>query len=293
MNPAPAPRSSLWLRLIAALPQRLLYGFASLLALIAFRLVRYRHRVVRENLSIAFPEFDTAALRDVMRRFYAGYADVLVELVMAVRMSPEAVRERVAIRNLDRVREPIAQGTPVLLLAAHQCNWEWMLLALSLELGHPLDAAYKPLVDPWADREMRVIRQRFGARLVPAQEILGDVLGRNKVPRAIAMVADQEPVTSDRKHWVRFLNRESAFFLGGEEIVRKFKYPALFIRMRRLARGRYEMDFEPLVETGEPLAPGEFTERYARMIEAQIRAAPADWPWNHKRWKLRRPLYGG
>jgi KDO2-lipid IV(A) lauroyltransferase len=292
MSPDPLPRSSVWLRLVAALPQWLLYGFASLLAFIAFRVVHYRDRVVRENLTIAFPGIDAAALRDLMRRFYAGYADVLVELAMAVRLRPEAIRERVTIRNLDRVRERIAAGRPVLLVAAHQCNWEWMLLALSLELGYPLDAAYKPLVDPWADREMKILRTRFGARLVPAQELLGDVLRRNKVLRAIAMVGDQEPVTSDRKHWVRFLNRDSAFFLGGEEIARKFKYAALFIRMRRVARGRYEMDFEPLCEAGEALAPGEFTERYARMVEAQIREAPADWPWNHKRWKLRKPLYG-
>ncbi len=291
MTRDPSPRSSVWLRLAATLPQPLLYGFASLLAFLAFRVLRYRERVVRENLTIAFPEFGADALRDVMRRFYAGYADVLVELVMAVRLGPEVFRERVAIRNLDRVRERIAAGRPVVLVAAHQCNWEWMLLALSLELGYPLDAAYKPLVDTWADRQMKIIRTRFGARLVPAPDLLADVLRRTKVLRAIAMVADQEPVTSDRKHWVRFLNRESAFFLGAEEIVRKFKYAALFIRMRRVARGRYEMDFESLCEAGEVLAPGEFTERYARMVEAQIRAAPADWPWNHKRWKLRKPLY--
>jgi len=27
------------------------------------------------------------------------------------------------------------------------------------------------------------------------------------------------------------------------------------------------------------------------MVEEQIRAAPADWPWSHKRWKLKKPLY--
>ena len=27
-------------------------------------------------------------------------------------------------------------------------------------------------------------------------------------------------------------------------------------------------------------------------VEEQIRAAPADWPWSHKRWKLKKPLYG-
>jgi lauroyl/myristoyl acyltransferase len=27
------------------------------------------------------------------------------------------------------------------------------------------------------------------------------------------------------------------------------------------------------------------------MVERQIHAAPADWPWSHKRWKLKKPLY--
>ena len=71
------------------------------------------------------------------------------------------------------MRAALASGTPVLLVAAHQCNWEWMLLALSLELGYPLEAAYKPLVDGWAQREMLKARSRFGAQLVPAQDLLG------------------------------------------------------------------------------------------------------------------------
>jgi KDO2-lipid IV(A) lauroyltransferase len=52
------------------------------------------------------------------------------------------------------------------------------------------------------------------------------------------------------------------------------------------------VEFVPLAGAGEQLPPGEFTTRYARLVEAQIREAPADWPWSHKRWKLKKPLYG-
>jgi KDO2-lipid IV(A) lauroyltransferase len=166
-----------------------------------------------------------------------------------------------------------------------------MLLGLSTQLGIPLDAAYKPLIDNWAEIEMRKLRGRFGARLIPAQELLGDIIKQRGAPRAIAMVADQEPVSSERKQWIRFLNRDTAFFLGPEEITRTTRYAAFFLRLRRLARGRYEVEFVKLVEAGEQLPPGEFTARYARLVEEQIRAAPADWPWSHKRWKLKKPLY--
>jgi KDO2-lipid IV(A) lauroyltransferase len=167
-----------------------------------------------------------------------------------------------------------------------------MLLSLSLELGYPLDAAYKPLVDPWAEREMLSVRTRFGARLVPAQGLLGDVIKRGKVVRAIAMVADQEPRTSEHKHWARFLNRDTAFYVGAEELARVTRLAVFFVGMRRVARGRYEIELTPLAGRGESLPGGELTERYVRKVEAQIRAAPADWPWSHKRWKLKKSLYG-
>jgi len=162
----------------------------------------------------------------------------------------------------------------------------------SRELGFPLDAAYKPLVDSWAEREMKKLRTRFGSRMVPAKELLPDILKRREVVRAIAMVADQEPTTSERKHWTRFLNRDTAFYMGPEEIARVTRFPTFFIQMRRVKRGYYEMELQTLSELGQTLQTGDLTERYARLVEAQIRAAPPDWPWSHKRWKLKRNLYG-
>jgi KDO2-lipid IV(A) lauroyltransferase len=207
-------------------------------------------------------------------------------------MAPEEIRRRVRIVNLEAPRALLAQGKSVLCVAAHQCNWEWMLLGFSLELGFPVDAAYKPLVDPWAEREMKTVRSRFGCRLIPAKELLPDIIKRRAVTRAIAMVADQEPTTSEHKHWTRFLNRDTAFYMGPEEIARVTRLPVLFIAMRRVSRGYYEMAFEPLSQLDEKLAPGELSERYARRVEQQIREAPADWPWSHKRWKLKKSVYG-
>jgi Kdo2-lipid IVA lauroyltransferase/acyltransferase len=285
-------RSIWWLRLAAALPLRALYALATLIGWLTYRMFPYREQVVRENLGIAFPELDEAGLRALMRRYYTGFAQVLVEIVKAVSLSAEKLAAHVAIANIELVRQPLSEGTPVIIVAAHQCNWEWFQLALSHELGFPLDAAYKPLVNPWAEREMFTLRSRFGSRLVPADALLADILKRREVVRAICMIADQEPTKSEHKHWLRFLNRDTAFFLGTEEIARVTRYPVYFAAMRRIARGRYLMAFTHLAAAGETLAAGALTERYAQRVEAQIRAAPADWPWSHKRWRLKKSLYG-
>jgi Kdo2-lipid IVA lauroyltransferase/acyltransferase len=288
---ASPPPSAWWVRLVSHLPFALLYGVAGLLGWLAYRVFPYRDAVVRENLSRAFPEVDEAGMRLIRRRYYAGFAEVLVEVIKSATLPPEEIRRRVRIVGLEQPRAWLAQGQSVLLAAAHQGNWEWMLLALSLELGFPLDAAYKPLVDSWAEREMKKVRSRFGSRLIPAKELLADIIRRGRVVRAVAMVADQEPTTSEHKHWTRFLNRDTAFFMGPEEIARVTRFPVFFLGMRRTARGFYELSFVPLCSPGESLRTGELTERYVRLVEQQIREAPSDWPWSHKRWKLRKSLY--
>jgi KDO2-lipid IV(A) lauroyltransferase len=286
-------RSAWWARLVALVPLSLLYGFAGLIGWLTGRLFPHRVHVVRENLTRAFPHYDEATLRGVIHAYYSNFAQVLVEVVKAVRLKPEEFRRRVRITNLAPVRELLAQGQPVLLVAAHQCNWEWLLLALAAELEYPVDAAYKPLVNSWAEREMKKLRTRFGSRLVPAQDLLADIIKRRGVPRVIAMVADQEPTTSEHKYWTRFLNRDTAFYLGPEEIARVTHFPVFFLGLRRVRRGFYEVSLTALTTADERPPSGTVTERYARLVEAQIHDSPPDWPWSHKRWKLRKSLYSG
>jgi Kdo2-lipid IVA lauroyltransferase/acyltransferase len=281
----------LWIRVISRLPWPLLYGCGAALAVIVHRLLRYRLAVVRANIGSCLPELERGAQREVERLYYRRLGELFAEVIKSATMRPEELDRRVALRDLQVVRAELDAGRAVLIVAAHQCNWEWLLLALSLRLGSPLDAAYKPLHDARAERLMRALRGRFGSTLVPAKELLGRILTRRSA-RALAMVADQEPVTSDYKWWTQFLGKPTAFYMGPEKIAQATRCAVVFASMRRIERGRYLVAFERLSSESSPLPPGEITERYARRVEAQVRASPEDWTWSHRRWKLKRPVYG-
>jgi KDO2-lipid IV(A) lauroyltransferase len=66
-------------------------------------------------------------------------------------------------------------------------------------------------------------------------------------------------------------------------------YAAFFIAMRRNRRGHYTLEVQQISAANEGLDPPVFTQRYAALVEAQIRASPADWTWLHRRWKFERP----
>jgi KDO2-lipid IV(A) lauroyltransferase len=268
-----------------------LYGLTGLLVFVAHRLLRMKLGVIRENIAACFPQLEARARARMVTGHYGQIGQMIAEVIKGATLSRQSFMQKVQMRNLALPQGLLAQGRPVLLVAAHQGNWEWVLQALALQLGYPLDVGYKPIKSPWAESAMNAIRRRFGAHLVPAKELLADMLRRRNIVRGIAMLADQEPTTSDHKHWVTFLGRDTAFYMGPEQMARAARYAAVFVALRRTSRGHYEIEFSELSASGEQLAPGEFTARYARLVEKEILAAPTDWTWGHRRWKLKRGLY--
>jgi len=283
--------ASWWVRVLARIPLAALYGVAHLVAWMAYRVVPYRKQLVQASLATAFPELSERQLRAVRRRYYLRFAQMAVELVKASALAPAEIRRRVRIVNLEEPQALLAQGQSS---AAHRRS----PVQLGMDAARPVPRARLParcrlqavgerLGGARDEEAAHPLRQPLGAR----EELLLDILRRHGVVRAIAMVADQEPTTSERRYWTGFLNRDTAFYMGPEEIARVTRFPVFFIAMRRRARGYYEMEFLPLAAAGGAMPPGALTERYARLVEAQIHAAPPDWLWSHKRWKLKKSLY--
>jgi KDO2-lipid IV(A) lauroyltransferase len=262
---------------------RLCYVLAGLGARLAFRVLRLRLGVVRDNLQRSFPDWPRARLRDVEREFVRRQGEVAAELLYATRIAADELRVRVTITNPEALAAAGAPR-PIILVGAHHCNAEWMVQRVSLELGERLVALYKPQRNARADRWLRRLRTRFGARLVSAKAVLQE-LARMRNVGAIGLLADQVPRTSPEKQWLTFLGRETAFYMGPELLGRALRAQVCLIRMRRRARGCYEITFEPLNAPGEKLPHGELTARYARGLEAWIREDPAGWWWTHRRWK--------
>jgi KDO2-lipid IV(A) lauroyltransferase len=278
-----------WLRALGRVPLPVMYALAGAMAFLMRDVLRYRVAVARANLAAALPMLDADSRRRILRRHYDSLASVLFELPRLASMSAEELQARMTLPDMPGVREELARGTPVLVLAAHQGNWEWLLQALALGFGAPFLAAYKPPHSEGADRLMLGVRERFGTRMVPGKRLLREVLRRRGTAHAIGMVADQVPTSSPGRVWLEFFGRETAFFPGPAEIAKAGRYSVYFLALRRLRRGYYETRFEPIAAAGEDLDVPTLIRRYAARVEALVREHPEDWAWTHRRWKLEPP----
>jgi len=280
------------IKFLSRLPMRVLYAFSGFLYFLAYYIVRHRHQVISDQLAKVFPDKSAAERTVIHKRFLRNFCDVMVEVLKSASMSAPDMSKHVRILNLSLAHDYLAAGQSVMFVTSHLCNWEWLLQGVAAQLGYPIDAAYKPLHDQWAERLMLGIRSRFGARLIPAKELLADFLRRRAVIRVVAMNADQAPVSTDKRFWTQFLGQETAFYVGAEQIARATRLPMMYLVMRRVSRGYYDVEIKQLWDGRETVQPNAITERYARACEIDVLESPADWLWSYRRWRLQKPLYG-
>jgi Kdo2-lipid IVA lauroyltransferase/acyltransferase len=280
------------IKLLSRLPWALLYALGGFLYFLAYYVVHHREHVIREQLEKVYPQASVAQRTAIHKQYLRNFCDVLIEVLKSVSMTADEMRRRMRVTNIEEVRKYLDAGQSVMLITSHMGNWEWLLHGATLQLGYPLDAAYKPLRDAWAERLMLKARTRFGARLVPAKELLADFLRRRGITRALAMNADQAPLSTDQRFWTKFLGQDTAFYIGAEQIARATRLPVIYVRVRRVRRSHYEIEYQTLWDGRERVEPNQVTERYARTCEKDVLESPADWLWSYRRWRLKKPLYG-
>lgn len=273
-----------FLNMIARLPDRALYFLANILAWILRCIVRYRRDTINRNLSLAFPEKSAADRAAIEKKFYLHLADVAVEILMLSRMSPKQLLQRIEIVGIEYLHACVDNNQSMLLLSAHQGNWEWMLTAFASALNCPLDALYRPLHNQEMDGFFMTIRARFGANMIPAEKAARVILKLRREVHAFGILGDQNPRRKDEKYWAMFMGVETPVVIGPERIAKLTGYPLFYIATERMARGRYRIVVTPLAEApygGE----GDISQKYMSAVESHIRSQPESWMWSHHRWR--------
>ncbi|MER2996376.1 lysophospholipid acyltransferase family protein [Pontibacter populi] len=277
----------LLLKGLSLLPLPVLYLLSDVLYFIVYHVIGYRKKVVLNNLRNSFPEKSEGEIQTIAKAFYRQFTDVVVEILKLRTMSRAEMQRRIVFANQELLDDFVKTGTPVITMGSHSCNWEWVLPAGVVQFSFPADGIYKPLNNPFFEDFMLKTRSQLGARLIKMKDTLRDFAAHRHVPRVIAMLSDQTPLKSEITFWTTFLNQDTPFYEGAEKLAKKFRYPVLFLDIKRTKRGHYTLTFETISDGTSDTVP--ITEIFAQKLEASIRRAPADYLWTHKRWKHKRP----
>lgn len=271
--------------LFALLPFWLLYRLSDLLSLLLEWPFSYRQTVINQNLRRSFPDKMEAEIKELRKAFYRNFADIIVESIKSLHIRESALRKRFKLKNPEVFEKLRQQEKGVIMVMGHQCNFEWVAMAIPLCVKQPCFAVYHPLKNRRFNRTIVKIRQQFGLELFRMKNTYPFMLGNKADAPLYVFMADQSPHKGKIRYRTPFLNQNTPVHLGVENLSKKCDLAIVFLSIERVKRGHYLTEAELLFADAIHTEQYEITERHVAALESMIKNDPANWLWSHKRWK--------
>jgi KDO2-lipid IV(A) lauroyltransferase len=276
--------------LIALLPFPVFYKLSDFAFFILNRVIGYRKGVVNANLKNAFPEKCQEEIDEIGRAYFKYMCDLFLETFKTLVISKAEMNKRCTMNEDSKAlfERYYTENKSVIIVMGHFGNWEWGGNCFGLSCKQQLYVIYHPLSNPYFNSLICSIRNRFGNKLIAMKDTFKDMLQNKSSVTATAFIADQTP-HPEAAYWTTFLNQDTPVFKGTEKIARKLNLPVVYVKVKRVGRGYYELFAETLFETPKDTLEGEITEAHTKRLERDIVEQPETWLWSHRRWKHKRP----
>ncbi len=280
----------LWF-LLSLLPLKFLYLLSDILRPIVHYIIRYRLKVVRKNLLLAFPEKTEMERKKIENNFYAFFCDYVIETIKLFSISKKQLMNRMQFIGVDKMIDDLKTSGKDLCFVylGHFGNWEWIasLPYWSTDSNVRFGQIYHPLRNNTMDQLFLKVRGRFNGDNIPMKATLRHIvkLKQDGQKMIIGFISDQLPKWNSIHHFSTFFSQDTAVFTGTEQIGKQFDTLFYYGEIRHPKRGYYQCEFKKI--TGNPSSIPDFqiTDIYMNLLEKNIRNIPYIWLWSHDRWK--------
>ncbi len=272
--------------LLSRLPMRILYIKSDIFFFIVYYIIRYRKKVVLDNLKLSFPEKSNEELKLMSKKFFKHFMDLVMESVKAFSISEKQILKRYTYKNPELVNTLFKQGKSIALVGAHQANWEWSI-SLPLVLDQPITGAYTKLNNKYFEKAVRDSREKFGVIGVKTSETVKRMQYNvaNKIQAAYILLSDQSPQPHKTFYWREFFNIKVPVHTGAEMLSKKFDLVVVNYLTKKVKRGYYETEFQLITDSPKEFENYQITDKYIDLTEKNILQQPELYLWSHKRYK--------
>jgi Kdo2-lipid IVA lauroyltransferase/acyltransferase len=240
--------------------------------------LKYRSRIINENVNKIFPNFDENEKSKVIKKYYRQLSVYILESIFAY-FGPEAkVLDKVVMQENVQLCEAYADNKKIIILSGHYGNWELISMALPHMLKMNIYGVYKKLSSPFFEKLILSKRSRFGLNLVEMKEVI-TLFNKMKGEAFITLlIADQSPAVGEEGKVVSFLGQQTMFYQGAALLQKRYN-AKVFYQKVDIKNGIYYVSFIEIYSN--------VIEEFAQALEKDIYHKPELWLWSHNRWKHR------
>jgi KDO2-lipid IV(A) lauroyltransferase len=267
------------------MPLWIIYLLSDVFYLMIRFIIPYRKKVVHQNIINSFPDKTEEEHKLIAKKFYRYFANLFAESVKNLTISERNLRKRLSVKNPEVMEELYKEGREVLLISSHYNNWEFLINGQSLLFDFQAVGIGMPLSNKFWDKKLNERRERYGMKVVNAQNYKEVLKTFEGTPTATLILNDQSPGKNENCYWTNFLGQETAFYFGAEILANQNNSAVVNATIDRVKRGYYEITLQLITKTPREEDYGFITGTYIDMLEKDILQNPEYWLWSHKRWK--------
>ena len=288
--------------LLSKLPLGFHYCMGNLISWLLGRVLHYRSDVVWVNISRSFPDKKYHELKQIYKDFYRHLGELFAEFIWFGGSSYKRLRRQGIVRLTNsQVMTDIYEKAPsVTLLSTHCGNWELLggLPGYDSNDGAKFGVSERDIYVVYKKMSSEVSDRVFALNRIAPLELVGtecEVESKNILRFSIAnkdrkclyiYPADQAPYKGAGKHPIgEFMHQQTNAMIGSMGVACKLSHAVVYMKMKRLEQGRYEMTFIPICEDASKTTPEDILRRYYDLLEQEINETPGNWLWSHQRWK--------
>jgi KDO2-lipid IV(A) lauroyltransferase len=248
---------------LAQLPLRFHYFMGDVFSWIAKNILKYRYSTVMINLSRSFPDKPYHEIRKIADDFYRHFGEIFAEAIWFGGSSYKRLCRKgiVTVMNPEEFSELFLSTPSMTVLSTHCGNWELLggLLGYRtakggrIEIGEEqINVVYKKLSSNIADEVFKRNRiaplEKVGTECeVESNNILRHTLKQKNMRMLYIYPTDQAPYWYAGKHPIgEFMHQQTNVMLGSVGIACKLSHSVMYMKMRRVKRGHYEMTLIPI-----------------------------------------------
>lgn len=271
--------------ILAILPWAIQYRLGQFLGSVAFNNLKSRRKTTIRNLEVCFPEWTAEQIEANARQVFIDQMIGIFETLNAW-YSPQWFKNRVQIEGLEHIQNAQAEGKGILLLGTHST----LLDAggyLCAQFFEP-DVVYRPQNNPLLDMLIVRCRATIYANQIDHDDMRG--LIRNlKNGHAIWYSPDQD-FGLKQGVMAPFFGTPAATVTAHRRLLKIAKavaIPLYFYRDGDISNPQYHVLIEPALDNFPNDDEVSDAIRTNKIIENQLRIAPTQYMWFHRRFKTR------
>ncbi len=268
-------------RLLSWLPLAAGRRIAAWIAWLLCRFGSDMARVTRINLGQCFPELETPAREELARQSLAHTASLLLETGPLAHWSRARLNGLIVSESGRKLLTASLREGGTLMLVPHFGNWEFLCFALAWT---QFVALYEPPRVRSLETPLRRARQRFGARLHPANAAgVRTAYRQLRAGGLVCLLPDQVPEPGGGVHAPFFGHPALTMTLPHRMMQRT--NPSVLLGSACRVPGGFDIAYEPLPDDIHAETPERFAAAMNRAIERLVRRHPAQYQWEYKRFK--------